>query len=298
MSLNPLSYINIAPLLTCFSKTYTAIIGANLKISSDSLSEEGCKLKTAFFEEESEFLTKFKIKENVYFLISSNNNLLFAQGTNGPKGDALLVISPSMADVEWDGVRGLLKHEFTHIVNNDCVTIPTIGAIAAFTCAFFPVSSTLTSIGLAIGAPLIAENIYQFFCEIRADNNAIAHSTNEELMGMRRILKAQSNIDKEFLALKNVWSRLYTQAFLLTAFCYSLYPLSTRIKKIEKELMSRGHAAINDMEETSQIAKIEVVLRENHILLEEFYKKNNFMSAFKASYEANKKATELALKKA
>ncbi|MBA2368198.1 MAG: hypothetical protein H0V82_04135 [Candidatus Protochlamydia sp.] len=288
------SYINVAPLISCLSNALTVYKGNNFKIPETWQPSVDFKLMERFKNEELNFIHNSGLTKEVYFITCPNNSAMEASGANHSAGSAFIKLTPGLCEVEWMGAKGILKHELTHIINNDPVTLPKIGAVTALACAIIPLTSSLSSLGLALAAPMVAQNIYQMICEVRADTNAIRHSTNEELRGMCRVFKAMLNIENESYASKSVWDRFYSQAWSLTSFCYSCYSLSARIKKLEKELVLREAMIINSQEEAIQISIIEECLRANNVQLEEAQQDSSFMATVIKSYRASQQATRQA----
>lgn len=203
------------------------------------------------------FLKEKEIRDDL--IISERNNLGIcgATGTNYfRKGDAAIFVSPGFENEDRGACHFLVKHEVAHIYNNDLFTIPLVHSICATAAAIFVTCYGLpliTSILITIAVGLVAHSLFSIYREGKADDFAIENSSNEELLGGRRLL----------LAVKEIFIQRRISCLMKLLISAEgenradiLHPsLSRRIKKIENVLASRG-VTINDDAENRKLERL------------------------------------------
>lgn len=170
-----------------------------------------------------------------------NLGICTAQGTNlFRKGDAVVSLAPGLHDKDKEACHWVMKHEISHIKNNDTFTMPLIGSISSTATAVF---GTLTmpwfsATALTISVGLTAFSLFSQWREGEADNFAIENSSNEELLGGRRILMAfqQMNLDE----CQTFWKKIAVSSYGNNTLDISHPSLTSRIEKIEKVLEKKG----------------------------------------------------------
>jgi hypothetical protein len=206
------------------------------------------------------FLDRIGIRKDLIFLEKVNQGIGGAEGTNFfTKGDAVIYMMPHFFDTDKEACLFIAKHEVSHIKSNDYFTlrlVPTICAAAAAT--VFGITSIVTAGAVTLGVQVVASQ----YREGKADDFAIAESSDEELKGGRRFYKCLQEI---FLELRSL-------ALGKILFSSSgedrtdiLHPsLSGRIKKIETALQQRN-VRIDEIEESRKIYKLKELVKTNLI---------------------------------
>lgn len=164
------------------------------------------------------------------------------------KGQAVVALEPGIYDLDRDASTFALKHEFGHIKHNDSIIGRLISGVAQLAAAVYTIAKMKFFPGLIITylvhkIVLVARKRWQ---EIRADNFAIQHSSDEELLGGRRFFKAlqQYNLSLRVSDEDKLW-------FSSTGeYRWDInHPsLQSRIEKIERVLRERNVAIDHDRE--------------------------------------------------
>lgn len=252
---------NLFPLIGGIYKSTQAYFSASTTLPDVWAQFQDADFQTNFYTKESRFIKIIGLTKKVHFIAVPNYYDVLAIGANSSKGTALMIFTPNLRKVEPDGTNGLIKRELTYIANNHYVISPSIGAITSFVCALLPISTALGSLGLALAAPWAVENIFGLFCDIRADDTAIANATNEQLLGMRRILQANLNILNASRPKWDFWTKIYVNVESIPTFHQHFNSEALRIRKIEKELAKR-ECAIDEACEKNKITGIEATMLE------------------------------------
>lgn len=111
------------------------------------------------------------------------------------KNTVVIIFSGMQNDIE--ALKGVLKHELAHVLNNDSVKMNLISAAA--TCStsllvrMYFGSSFLPLMLLPIAADTLVSLAFRHHIESRADDYCIENVTVDELKGCIRMLKAQKN---------------------------------------------------------------------------------------------------------
>ena len=208
------------------------------------------------------FLQKLGVRKDL-IVTPSPNGLCAAKGTNFfSNGVAAISYSPDFEKTDYDACSFLIKHQTSHIINNDCFTMNFVPAVctlavaifATFTMSMFCAALTVSAIGL------VASAAFSQYRMRKADDLAIAESTDEELKGGRRLLLSLQELNAE--ELEKFWLRFIISpsgkdrlailpsslkrcienvAFSGENMLDIWHPsLKSRIKKVEDELMRRG----------------------------------------------------------
>jgi hypothetical protein len=185
---------------------------------------------------------------SIIIMENPNCQIASADGVDGL--NAIIKVMPQFYAIDKHACCWVMKHEIHHIKNNDCLTKPLCGAVCNFAAALF--ISLNDSLPFAIGAASLALISMSFFSrqtEERADEFAIKHSSDEELIGGRRFLLSlkQANIKKrDFFNItsdgEGRWSFFHPT-------------LKSRLKRVKKEIKLRG-LSINHGAELEKIENL------------------------------------------
>lgn len=219
-------------------------------------------------EEIQPFLDKEKIRKDLIVIETPNRGICSAKGTNlFRKGDALVMLAPGIHAEDKEACHFIIKHEISHIKNNDLFTIPLTASISSFAAAVFGTCTMprLSASLLTAAVGIMALSLFSQWREGIADDFAIENSSDDELLGGRRILMAiqQMNLDARETFWKKIEFSSFGDAFNI------LHPsLRSRIKKID--FSSYGDTFdILHPSLISRIKKIEKVLEKKEIVVDE-----------------------------
>jgi len=182
--------------------------------------------------------------------------LCMSMGTNFfTKGRAVIFVNPKFHNADKEACYWLIKHEISHIKNNDYFTMPLVTALCSLAATIFsaflmPVIPVLL---VTISVGYIAKTIFSQYRERKADDFAIDNSSNEELKGGRRILKAM--IETNLKARNTLWRKI---AFSSTGECrldFAHPSLKSRVKKIENRLQQQN-IEIDTLEQSAKIGNL------------------------------------------
>ena len=185
-----------------------------------------------------------------------NDGFCGTHGTNFfTKGDAIIYVTPKFQNVDKEACHWLVKHEISHIKNNDLFTMSFVPAICSMAGAIF---STLTMpvipallVTMSIGA--IASAIFSQYREGKADDLAIAESSVAELKGGRRFLMSMQAINLK--ERKTFWKKITVSSTGEYRLDFAHPSTASRLKKIEDKLKQR-RIRINTQTESTKIAKL------------------------------------------
>lgn len=185
-----------------------------------------------------------------------------------------------------EAAKFVCKHEVGHILHHDLArhisSLLVGGFVMGTRCSFK--TSCLMSVIACLGAGWIASKLYQIHYETQADDFALAHATNEELLGARRLLKAelQIGIIRRFAC--NLFANqsidecpkflriLYKAGALIHApsgdfrLNFSHPSSSSRLAKVENALSQRSVHIPDYSEESEKIEKIALQLLDHGFL--------------------------------
>lgn len=194
-----------------------------------------------------------------------------AVGTNFAGGSVpSIVVDSKMYNIDKDACYSIMKHEISHLKNNDSFYIDLAGAVTSLAAAIFflfkimsitqviPLAVTLivgfASTNLIVIIGVVTSTIFSCYREAKADDFAIAHGSDDELKGFRRFFKAcQQHCLKE--RVKSMWGRIEYSSTGSNRFDIMHPSHDSRIKKIEQALQQRG-VVINDDDEEEKIEKL------------------------------------------
>lgn len=196
-----------------------------------------------------------------------------AFGTNDYiKGHAWVDVTPGFYDTDKDAYGFIMKHEIGHLKNNDTFNrqlVSVISALASIIFAMYMKVSIYRMGWLCFALNKIPITLYSLYMEGRADDFAIASSTNFELEGGRRMMKSVQQIFQ--IKRENYLKDNSIESKIQRAWCHFVYTekgeflldiehpsTASRLLKIEKELIARGEKLVdyNNLEGISSIIKL------------------------------------------
>jgi hypothetical protein len=197
--------------------------------------------------EVSSFLEAHGIRKDIIFHEIKNNFILAAAGSNFEKiSDSLVMILPGLYQRDKSACTWSIKHEISHIKNNDNLVIPSIRVICGIALAIFsifylsPVSGYFFCVGLN---RLIGTSLW-VWRESKADDFANENSSVEELRGGLRFMKSLQRLN---IARRTSFSsRIFISKSGENRLDLNHPSLDSRIKKIEKELRKRNIELVNE----------------------------------------------------
>ena len=199
-------------------------------------------------EELKPFFEKIDVREDVIISESLSVGFCKAKGTNFfTKGDAAIIVGPGFNEIDKDACHFGIKHEASHIRYNDCFTTCFIPAVCTMATAIF---ITLARRPVSRVASLLATDTIGFvsyvafsrYREEKADDLAIAESSNDELKGGRRILLSIQALNQAFYEenQKTLWGKIMASSSGENRLDIEHPTLKSRIAKIENALKQRS----------------------------------------------------------
>lgn len=216
------------------------------------------------------YMEAIDVRRNIIFLETESKQFCATDSTNYFTGTVATILgSPGLKKTDEDAFMFAMKHEIAHIKHNDTIWKVLIVTIASIASAIF-ITSSLPFIAaviydLVIGI-LVMTFVGQIF-EIRADNLAIQHATNDELLGGRRFFKAVQlkKVDER----TSLWKKLIYNSKGDLRISFSHPSFASRIMKIETALQSRNIV----IDENHEHKKIEVL--KDHLVIHELQFQEN-----------------------
>lgn len=200
------------------------------------------------------FFDKMGIRKDLIVSEQLNIGFCSAKGTNFfTKGDAVIFLAPRFHEVDENACNWVIKHEISHIKNNDLFTMALVPAICSLAAAIIStfLMPVIPAVLITISVGIIAQAIFSHYREGKADDLAIAESSPEELKGGRRLLMA------------------FTGGNRLNF----LHPsTASRLKKIENALKQQN-IKIDDQEESKKIAKLKKLIGDTSLELQNVMKR-------------------------
>jgi Peptidase family M48 len=187
------------------------------------------------------------IREDLIVIERPHQGLSCAQGTNMfSNGDAVIVVEPGFYDMDPEACLWAMKHEISHIKNNDAFTIPFIGAVCSSAAAIFGSLKMkwLPATILTISVGVTVTKLFTRYREGKADDFAIENCSSDELLGGRRCLKAFQELSSP------------------NGICIDHPSVLSRIQKIEQALEDRG-VVINEQTENQKIKNLKAFIKPN-----------------------------------
>lgn len=195
--------------------------------------------------------------------IQLRNDLIVAEGLNIgfcasigvhaiKSSQITLLLAPGFYNTDKHSCLFIMKHELHHILFNDPLLMKLVPMICQLALCIFGIIylSPLASIATVFSTTFIINVLFSRFREEKADDFAIAHSTDDELRGARRFFHAvlHSNFNEEDSIYKHF--SYDDQGESIWDFWHP--SLSSRIAKVEKALKDRHQPLHGDMESTKQ----------------------------------------------
>ncbi len=187
------------------------------------------------------FLDKVNIRKDLIFIEVSSLGFASALGTNIFKnGDAVILVAPGFYEADKDACNFVMKHEISHIKNNDLFTMHGVPCVCQLAASIFGMHSLSfwLALGISFTVGIVSRALFSQWREAKADDFAIANSSEQELKGGRRFFIAiqQLNIEER----NTFWKRIAFSATGNTRLDI-LHPSTTsRIQKIEGALRNRN----------------------------------------------------------
>jgi hypothetical protein len=203
-------------------------------------------------EEAQTFLEMQGIRKDLIICEKNNPGICQACGTNYfCESDAAVLIAPGLYAQDPGACHWLVKHEISHIKNNDNVTMPLIASIcytASAVLGTWVCPNLYTNLCFANSVGLICHALFCRLQEGRADDLATENSSPEELLGARRFFIA---FQKSKFGNHPFWK-------------FDPYhpSISTRLKKIEKALKEKEIFFEDNSVETLKIERLISIMNE------------------------------------
>ena len=204
------------------------------------------------------FLDNVGIRKDIIFAETPNLGFCSGVGTNMfKKYDAAVMIAPGFYEADKDACTWVMKHEISHIKNNDGFTMSCVPGVCQLAAAVFGMCSLsfLPALGVAFTVGIVSHSVFSQWREAKADDFAIENSTDEELKGGRRVLKGfqATNLEER----KTFWKRIAISSSGENRLDIAHPSITSRIQKIERILRERGV----ELDEATENPKMEVMKR-------------------------------------
>ena len=163
-----------------------------------------------------------------------------------------MLLAPGFYATDSDSCLFIMKHELHHILSNDPLMmklVPMISQLALFALGLLFLNP-LISIAVTLPITLVVDALFSRFREEKADDFAIAHSTDKELRGARRFFHAV--LHSNFNEPESFYKRISYTEDGESIWDFWHPSLKSRIDKVEKALRDRNKALTGDMESTKQ----------------------------------------------
>ncbi len=208
------------------------------------------------------FLHQIGIRKDLKIKEQLSIGLAEAFGTNFFKsGDAVIHTAPHLHEIDPQASSFLLKHEISHIKDNDHVQACAVALVPTLA-AWVLTSSYDESLSADITATAGAVSLFicKYLQEAKADDFAIENSSIDELKGGRRIFKAMQQLYLEARQ-KKQWKKLLISPEGENLLDIRHPSLASRIKKIEHMLQTKN-AIIHEDREQEKIEKLKKLIQE------------------------------------
>lgn len=222
------------------------------KITVENLKKESYRFTSPVSERLQSFLDEHEIRKDLIILHGDLELDIGINGTNFfTRGIAAIQFPSFFHSTDEEALYFSLKHEISHLKNNDCFTLHLVPAICSLASAIIctrrisPIPAFLVT--LAVGT--LASILFTLYRENKADDFAIAHSSNDELKGGRRGLLSARQVC------------LDRRTSLLDCLIYSSkserrldiwHPSDeSRLRKLKKALEERG-ISVNELNQNEQ----------------------------------------------
>ena len=192
-------------------------------------------------EELQPFFEKVGVREDLIVLEDLGRGLCV--GTNFfTKGDAAIIVGRGFNETDKDACHFVIKHEVSHLKYNDNFTTCFVPAVCATAAAIFTTFARkplprITSVMATAAIGILSHTAFSRYREGKADDFAIAESSNEELKGRRRYLLGLLAFHKEYQ--KTFWKKIIISSSGENRLDIEHPSLKSRLKKVEDELVHR-----------------------------------------------------------
>ncbi len=226
------------------------------------------------------------IRKDTFFIKKDTAGLCEARGTNFvTRGKAVISVDPQFYEADQEACHWEMKRKVSHIKNNDCFTSSSVGAISSLAAALFSLFLLPVIPGLFVTmvAVTVGKIVFSRYAEGKADDFAIANSSDAELKAGRRFIKA--GIDSN-LKLRRTSG---LQTFLISPngdnrMNFSSPSATSRLKKIEDSLQAQ-HIPFDDIEELNKTTKLRTFIEKFKLEMENKVKKLGLTGIFKQTYQ-------------
>lgn len=194
------------------------------------------------------FLREINVRPDLIIYESSETKNGMSFGTNYfTSADAVIMLAQNFFRVDKDACRFVIKHELSHVLNNDTFNIFLVSGICMTPFSILEsLFLTLNLLGLLTAVlGFLSFCIYFTYRETKADDFAIAHSSSDELKGGLRFMKAQIAIN--LASPDSIYKKLFISKSGESLLDITHPSSSSRIQKIEAALQARN--VILDQEE-------------------------------------------------
>lgn len=242
----------------------------------------GMYIKTMAMQD---FFTKSGIRSDVMVVETPNIGLCQAVGTNIFKGsDAVILVEPGLYQVDKNLCTITIKHEVSHILNNDEFTKPCVVGVCQLAASIFGMRclSFWPALGISFTVGIVSQSLFSMWREAVADDFAIENSSDPELKAFRCYLIALQELHLEN---RNTFFRRCVISVNGDDRLDIFHPSCTsRIKKIEKALRDRNAPLLVDgaKDERQQIESLNRYTKKKVIAINEAAKQTGgILSALK-----------------
>lgn len=196
---------------------------------------------------------KFQLRDDLIVTEGLNIGFCASIGVHAIKSSQItLLLAPGFYNTDKHSCLFIMKHELHHILFNDPLMMKLVPLICQLALCIFGMIylSPIASIIVVFPISFIVNVIFSRFREERADDFAIAHSTDDELRGARRFFHAvlHSNFNEE----DSIYKRFSYDDQGESIWDFWHPSLLSRIFKVEKALKDRHQSLYGDMESTRQ----------------------------------------------
>ncbi len=138
-------------------------------------------------------INHLEIRKDTFFIKKETTQFCEATGTNFfTRGKAIISINSKLYEVHKKACHWEIKRKAFHIKNNDYFTFPSLSAVSSLAAAvvsafFLPIIPGLV-VTMIVGT--VSSLLFSRYVEGKADDFAIANSSEEELKARRRSIKA------------------------------------------------------------------------------------------------------------
>ncbi|MGD0664674.1 MAG: M48 family metalloprotease [Rhabdochlamydiaceae bacterium] len=190
------------------------------------------------------FLHQSEIRKDLIVVEQYNSGFCTAGGTNiFTKSDAVVLVAPGLHKTDKDACHFVMKHEISHIKNNDLFTMNCVPCVCQVVASIFGMRflSFRSALMLVWIVGLVSEALFSMWREAKADDFAIKNSSDGELKGGRRVFitMKEANIEERNTTL---WKQLIISASGERRLDIFHPSFTSRIQKIEGALQKRNVA--------------------------------------------------------